>query len=858
MVSNTRQHLQKLITITILINIMEGIFFFLHLLSIPTDPKNAFIGNYSLNRFFLLITITAILFCNIFLLLKRNTFTELINRFSRIQEFSQILTILGYTSGFLLWFTLFYPDNRFGDAAAAVVRIKPLILWLELIGIQAYLCFLFFMNRWEYSGFKFMPFLSRKNLLRLIIIILAGIGLVVYLNYQHFDEAANPYSFPPSAPISPLQLFGCIVLLVFILLLQHRYRDSEISYTKWLWFIFLIIWLSTAIIWNQTNLPCTDDRPGPYPPNYECYPQTDDAVYSIGSHYTSLGEGIYNHWLTDKPLYMLFLAVGQLIFGQRISQYIFFQIILLALIPALLFLYAAKFTRFPTGIFLSILTIIIGLNEISHYIFIGGVNAKLENSELLTALFLILFCFLVTSWWKSPRKIYLAAAAGGLLGLASLLRMNPLFIAPFIVIIAFFSQRKRKAIAEKNILLFSLCFLLTFLPTILTSQDSQGNNYYWQKIEDVIDSRYLNTSSPIGRYIEPTSAMHIKVAKPISEYGNTKNYDFQESQSNGSAIMLHFWNNVLSSAAILPANFSFVSISTEPEQFPIWDFSTSKPIWQREISTQNKILLTINLLIISLGIIHHTRNNGISGLAPFIIQTGYHIGNAFAKTSGGRFLQAVNWVTLFYYSIGIVVIVSFLVKVLTPSVNTTANTQSISVENPVLNKPAINNPLRWILILCFLSGMLVPMVNLLPSSMPEEQEDIASALLLMNRSPENQISPEKWESFLSDPDHLIIRGIAYHPRYYHSSNYGNNNPTFEMMVLGKDHVIVNYLPNVEPTNPFSDGSEVVLIGCLIGQDNIWASDRLFIESIAVFQLNQEEGIFINEFSDWNCSHNSLQ
>jgi len=56
------------------------------------------------------------------------------------------------------------------------------------------------------------------------------------------------------------------------------------------------------------------------------------------------------------------------------------------------------------------------------------------------------------------------------------------------------------------------------------------------------------------------------------------------------------------------------------------------------------------------------RKFGLAGLTGVIIQLGYYAGNALSQTSGGRYLEPVHWVTLFYYSLGILMVITFLSK----------------------------------------------------------------------------------------------------------------------------------------------------------------------------------------------------
>jgi len=73
------------------------------------------------------------------------------------------------------------------------------------------------------------------------------------------------------------------------------------------------------------------------------------------------------------------------------------------------------------------------------------------------------------------------------------------------------------------------------------------------------------------------------------------------------------------------------------------------------------------------------------------------------------------------------------------------------------------------------------------------------------------------------------------------------------MLLGKEHVVVSYLLGVKPNKPFADGSDVILVGCKLGQDNRWSADRIIMRSFAVIQLDHERSIYGDPNATWQCS-----
>jgi hypothetical protein len=225
-------------------------------------------------------------------------------------------------------------------------------------------------------------------------------------------------------------------------------KRKFIQEAKWVpWVGFFGFWLLTALVWANTPFICSDDRTGPFAPNFICYPAINDAVYSIGSHYITLGQGIYHHWLTDKPLYMVFLSIGQWLLGPSIEKYILFQVVIIALIPAVLFLLGKKMLGVSGGIFAGTLSLLSGENAILLYRKVGGINVWFETLNYFSALILVVMCLVVIKWFEHPSRYSLAAIAGGLYGAALLVRYNPIFIAPIILLTFFITFKKNLKVA---------------------------------------------------------------------------------------------------------------------------------------------------------------------------------------------------------------------------------------------------------------------------------------------------------------------------------------------------------------------------------------------------------------------------
>ena len=821
-------------------NLVEGLGVIISLLMIPADPKNAILWGYSLSRLIILGTTLAIFALGIFLIFNSRKIINLHNTWFEKQKIIHIIKWLGGIAGLCLWVTIWLPAERLTIYAAMFIRIKPLLLWLELIGFQFYLYTKLstgdFMHP-EWSGI--IAFLKRY--LWLWIVSFAGIMLILTLKLFYNGSFVGQLYSVPGAPLSALQLLSALALFVILFFLEQNKPSQTKTKVLWIVITFILLWCITFLVWNATPFTCTDDRPGPFPPNYQCYPTINDAAYSIGSHYITLGQGVYNQWLTDKPAYMLFLALAQWIAGQRIDNYILFQVVFLSLIPALLFLLGKKAMGYAGGVFVALLALLEGSNAILLYQKVGSINTKLEATELLTSVFLIAFCLVVFRWFTNPKNHIWATIAGGILGLAALIRFTPVFILPGIILTYLICNRKQPKTSITGIAVFAVTFCLSFAPFVITAKGADGTNYYVAKIQDVVSSRYLDEQT----IITTNDLQQHEETKPPAQ---ALVYPQENIARTGkSAILLHFLNNEVSSIAILPVNFSLLDLSDQVGQ-PIWENTPTRPIWTSNLLVQNGILLLINFIFVVLGIGIAHKKFGIAGLAPLLIQLGYHLGNAVSKTSGGRYLEPVNWVTLLYFSMGILSFVVWLIALCKPTLRI----------NPIRSEEIGANSRRKILpilsVMCFflILGLVPPLIKYLPSKLPQEISDNSTEVAKAKLVDSGIVSGQDWENFYKDPDHLIVSGSAFNARYYRSPFYLSGTPSFELLVLGKEHVFVNFLVHVIPDQGFSDDSNVILVGCKIGQDSLWAANRIIIHSFAVIQLDHEKTVLVDPEANWSC------
>ena len=369
-----------------IISVVEALAVIIILFSIPADPKNALLLGYSWKRWLIYLTAILIFAGLVTAYLKPHPIRKRINTILKLSKIPAGFEISGVLSALLLWVSIWLPPVRLGEMSDDFIRIRPLLILIFLILTQFYI----FLQTSANPGLMKVQLIkvlgSRKSRTTALITVSLMVVIFAVFNKAHLTIGPNSYYFPPSSILSALQVFSAWLLFLCLQFISRSKFFKQLSGSKWLFLTVFLVWLATFLIWNGTPLTCSNDRPGPDLPNMVCYPPINDAVYSIGSLYTRLGEGIHNHWSTDKPFLLMVLAIGQALFGPNIDNYLIFQIVLIALIPALLFYIGSRFISPAGGILLALLAAFKGVNEITLYRSVGGMNVKLENSELLMAL----------------------------------------------------------------------------------------------------------------------------------------------------------------------------------------------------------------------------------------------------------------------------------------------------------------------------------------------------------------------------------------------------------------------------------------------------------------------------------------
>ncbi len=719
----------------------------------------------------------------------------------------------------LFWITLWMPAGNLVSFSDEFTRLRPLLLMIEAIGLAWLLFFNWHILREHWT----LPALPRKWLVLAICLLGSGLAfLTVKLTVR--AVTAGSITETPGTPITPLQLVLCLFVFGLVRLLTAGKSGEKAPSKATVIAIFVGIWAVTAAVWALTPFPCGVDRPGPYPPFGNCYPQVKDAAYSIGSHYITLGQGVFNHWPTDKPFYMLFLAAGQWLFGPEIAKYLLFQVIVVAAAPAILYLLVRRMAGSAAAVSTALLLVFAGANAIRLNASQGTVNVWFENTEGLTGLLVLLIGLSLFKFFADGQKLHLLLLTGGLLGLATLTRMNPAFILPIVLItlvIVFWKQRRKLFLSLAALL---LGFCIVFLPWAASARDANGANFYWSKIEHILHARYTaKTSLRFDRVNGNSLALPLPIHTP-------------DDENTGGSLLFHFVNNELSSLLKLPVNLSLLSLADVTHQ-PLWRDASQSSFFSGKLSVVNVILLLTDLAVVLAGVWWACKRWKIAGAVPLLLQVGYNLGNAAAQTSGGRYLEPTFWVTLLYFLLGISAIVSAMTKANDPFL--------MPRTEPAAESPRSRHRLAWGLALALLIflGALLPLTNLVPDRLATASSQDALARARKALVGGGAMTPAEFTALVSNPRIVVGEGYMYHMRFYDSPVYPGENPGLEMMILGKDYTYVSYSPRFANFKNLQTEDRLIVIGCNYRNTSVdfWGAQELLLRTLIILQVDEKTG-----------------
>jgi 4-amino-4-deoxy-L-arabinose transferase-like glycosyltransferase len=638
--------------------------------------------------------------------------------------------------------------------------------------------------------------------------------------------------------------------------------------------MILCLWGGTILLWYNTPTTSSYFLSVPRPPNNESYPSSDALLYDLSAQSLINGQGLQfaNEIFVRRPVLAVFFTFLHALGGQNTSAVIFWQIVFLAVTPVFVYLLGKSLHSRMAGIIAAVLVALRGANAIALASSITTSHAKILMADLPAMLVMVIFLYATVRWLQNGSK-NLALFAGGMLGVAILIRPELGAAILAVILISFLVYRARSMGTSTlrqwlvSFLLFTLGIALVVAPWVYRNWSLTGLIFLDTPTyrTDWLQDRYqisppmpVPTVSPASqpqssierRYITaplqvtPVSASvaQVPTVSPDSGKPNSTAATSEKITNVARFVSAHYLNSQMQIFLTLPTTFRpFDSLAAfmvhrSPER--LWteccsalNYIRRLPYWHKwygDIPTQAVVLLAINLVLIALGIQQSWKRNRWTGLLPAVLVFFHLLVNALARNSGGRYILTVDWIGMLYFSFGLAGASVWAVNLFTKErlpLEADPGHGSIPAESNIPDTYILRSPQFYLLVILLLAiGSLAPVLEkTIPPRFTQQTQSQMMNLLL--DSPD--LSAEQRQGLLNllKANIFVSVGRALYPRYYQA---GQGEPGSPDPLEPKDYPRLGFylvgkmaqpiiLPLVNQPGAFRNGSDALVIGCQDGQ-----------------------------------------
>lgn len=490
-----------------------------------------------------------------------------------------------------------------------------------------------------------------RALLRIFMIWLLALGSVVGLILLS-GWGLTPEGIlwgPVGTPLTGLQL--SLVFWVGLLLfgvfgfLKDRVSNNTVKIFDLL--VVVCLFAGALTIWMDLPSPRNEFSYRPLEPYLQAFPNSDAAVHDVGGLSILNGSGIFFGQYTDKPLYMVFLAFLHLLGGNDYNLLALLHAAFMALMLPGLYFFGKSFHSRMFGFLLASGVALRQYNAIylSNHLYYNA-TVRQFLTEVPTLLGIVLFTWAFFAWVRSPERAgWRAFFTGGILGVITLIRLNPSLLILAVPVFIFFSNFRNRQFWLKQALLFLLGCSLVITPWLLTGRDATGTPYFLVKFYDIIDVRYGPSgalpfeNSVAGAPAEPAAltVMSAGVDMPPLSIKTFPGF-----------VINHSLHNLVTAFLTLPDSILVVDQTlTVLTERPYW---TGKTL---SVALRQIPFLILNLVLLAFGLGWAWQRWRWAGMVPLFVFIVYSGSLGLGRTSGSRYIVPVDWVVYFYFILGL-------------------------------------------------------------------------------------------------------------------------------------------------------------------------------------------------------------
>lgn len=749
---------------------LEGLAAAVWLLLIPKEAGNAEFLGYSFRRLALLTPIFGLALAAGLLRLgfqKRADWQAALADEIRRARLARAGIVIGFLMALAAWaFAFFFHFLRLLDDIGAYVRLLPVLAYALAAGLE---CLLFSAFSWLRSekkagGFKLRSLFGRGFWITIAILVAIWLAIEA-TGLGKAPEFISIISL--GVPLLEGQIWFAAGLGGLILCLAAawarlpdsaqggRRLNADLLVCLALWVLAVVLWLSLPLPNHNYFAP---DR---LPPNNEIYPFSDAEQYDMNSLW--VWKGSIKGIVISKPLYVTFLALVHALVGLDYGKVILAQTLVLALLPAVLYLIGREMHSRLGGFILSVFAILREMNSIQAVNSANVSNSKLLLSDLPATLLVCVLLLVMIRWIKSSdERIGLRPfLIGGIIGCLNLMRIQTMLLEPFVLLIFIIRYRKdfKKILIACAIFLLGIGLVLT--PVLVRNHSITGA--YW------VDNP--STSSALYSFFLDASDSEIEIPKAASEKEmlnrNISVIMTIISQNLGNVTLMvsdNFMRNFISTILIFPVRLGNGVSFEEMMQIraPFWsDVYSQSNMW-------NALVILFNLAVIALGITSVIRKHKPVLLLVCAFYLIYSLSSALVRLSGWRYIMPVDWLAMAFFAFGMIDLLRLLCahwlgwNGFGQSDWLTGNDVPIKQESLAWKPAAVYG------LLFFLAGAAVGIrASLIPADYPKyTREEVCAAIQTALAGSEWEEQSAELNEFCLREDTLAFEGIGVYPRFF--------------------------------------------------------------------------------------------
>jgi hypothetical protein len=401
---------------------------------------------------------------------------------------------------------------------------------------------------------------------------------------------------------------------------------------------------------------------------------------------------------------------------------------------------------------------------------------------------IVLIVLMVFAWIEEPnKKILLSMIVGGGIGLLIQVRNELIFLLPVILLFSGYIYYRFPKYWLKSSALLVTGVILFVIPWQIRLMHFTESPFWITRRVDFI----LQESD-----VEPASFPE--------QSQDDLDSKIEEQQSGLQDILSHFIHNQKQAFLFFPAAYrqvdSFIGYTGHGNARQFWYNCCSaenyidrlQEFWQWQkwdgnVPKESLTAILTTLFFISVGIVKSREKWGIQALFPLLVVFAHYLLLSSFRMSGGRRVQAVDWIWIIYFSIGLsqslLWVFHFLFSVEIPT--WLAGKQKHNNDDFAPRQAFIspdNSTLSWksvlsVSFLVLILGAMVPIIEqIIPPQFTEETKQVQINSVL-------QMENGEIISGLLENGGVTHQGKALYPRYY-AVGEGEPNQDDKLMQFG--------------------------------------------------------------------------